>query len=60
MTTRAIKKLTKKDDLKSLAALNKQEEEKEDDDVESNDNDYYLEPKNKFNLVKMDVIGQSQ
>lgn len=51
MTTRAIKKLTKKDDLKNLAALNKQEE-KEDDDVESNDDDYYVEPKNKFNLVK--------
>jgi hypothetical protein len=53
MTTRAIKKLTKKDDLKSLAELNKKEEE-EDDDVESNDNDYYVEPKNKFNLVNIE------
>jgi hypothetical protein len=50
MTTRAIKKLTKKDDLKSLAELNKKEDD--DDDVDSNDNECYVEPKNKFDLVK--------
>ena len=53
MTTRAIKKLTKKDDLKSLAALNNKNEKNEsDDESESNQTgSFYVEPKNKFDLV---------
>lgn len=53
MTTRAIKKLTKKDDLKSLAALNNKNEKNEsDDESESNQTgSFYVEPKNKFDLL---------
>ena len=51
MTTRAIKKLTKKDDLKNLAELNKKEEEKNNE--ESDESEFCVQPKNKFNLVNL-------
>ena len=54
MSTRAIKKLTKKDDLKELEKLNKLAISKEavtDSEEESNDEEANLAPINKFNLV---------
>lgn len=51
MSTRAIKKLTKKDDLKALEALNKHSESEESDD-----NDSFV-PQNKFDLVKLVIIN---
>jgi hypothetical protein len=54
MSTRAIKKLTKKDDLKELEKLNKLAISKEavtDSEEESNHEEANLAPINKFNLV---------
>jgi hypothetical protein len=55
MTTRAIKKLTKKDDLISQAELNKNNtNELNEDSNESTDNEndqFFVQPKNKFDLV---------
>ena len=54
MSTRAIKKLTKKDDLKELEKLNKLAISKEavtDSEEDSNDEEANLAPINKFNLV---------
>jgi hypothetical protein len=55
MSTRAIKKLTKKDDLKELEKLNKLAISKEatvtDSEEASNDEEANLTPINKFNLV---------
>ncbi len=55
MSTRAIKKLTKKDDLKELEKLHKLAISKEatvtDSEEASNDEEANLTPINKFNLV---------
>lgn len=49
MTTRAIKKLTKQDDIKKLQiALNN---DKQDSDLDESDKDNSFIPINKFNLV---------
>lgn len=50
MSTRAIKKLTKKDDLKELDKLNKLALNNEDE--EENEEEVNAAPLNKFNLVK--------
>jgi hypothetical protein len=52
MTTRAIKKLTKKDDLKLLQEkLGKNNEAEESDEQEISEEETFNAPKNKFNFL---------
>ena len=53
MTTRAIKKLTKKDDLKIL----KDKLNKESDLEEESEDELEFKPVNKFDLVRQNILN---